>query len=48
LISAGRASQRHIALVHGEPEPAAALARELLATGHRQVSIPSRGQGVAL
>ncbi len=39
---------RHIALVHGEPEPAAALARDLLAAGYRQVSIPSRGQVMAL
>lgn len=43
-----KARLRHIALVHGEPEPAAALARDLLAAGHRRVSIPTRGETLEL
>ncbi|MCX7853738.1 MAG: MBL fold metallo-hydrolase [Caldilineales bacterium] len=39
---------RHIALVHGEPEPAAALARDLVAAGHSRVSVPARGEQIAL
>lgn len=39
-----RARLQHIFLVHGELEAAAALAQYLEADGHRQVTVPERGQ----
>lgn len=39
---------RHIFLVHGELEAAAALAQYLEADGHRQVTVPERGQSIEL
>lgn len=48
---AGRLDRRrlqHIFLVHGELEAAAALAQHLEAAGHRQVTVPERGQSFEL
>lgn len=39
---------QHIFLVHGELEAAAALAQYLEAAGHRQVTVPERGQSFEL
>lgn len=51
LAWAGRLDRQrlqHIFLVHGELEAAAALAQYLEADGHRQVTVPERGQSFEL